>query len=116
MLLCVSRASTADSILFSDNRFDTPKIPFPQKDNGSLDEDYSRYTNSQDAIAPKMGATSLVIQTIRIFLKYSELCQYICWPPLIESVDPVMKPALSLVKNSTPRAISLAWPSRPTGI
>jgi hypothetical protein len=32
--------------------------------------------------------------------------QYICWPPLIESVEPVMKSASSAVRNTTPRAIS----------
>src|SRR5205814_2379276 len=42
--------------------------------------------------------------------------QYICWPPLIDSVEPVMKPASSAIRNKTPRAISSALPSRPTGI
>ncbi len=42
--------------------------------------------------------------------------QYICWPPLIDSVEPVMKPASSAIRNTTPRAISSALPSRPTGI
>ncbi len=30
-----------------------------------------------------------------------------CWPPLIDSVEPVMKPPSSETRNSTPRAISL---------
>jgi hypothetical protein len=34
--------------------------------------------------------------------------QCICWPPLIDSVDPVTKPASSPHRNITPRAISLA--------
>src|SRR5689334_638261 len=42
--------------------------------------------------------------------------QYMCWPPLIDSVEPVMKPASSATRNSTPRAISSALPRRPTGI
>ncbi len=42
--------------------------------------------------------------------------QYICWPPLIDSVDPVMKSPSSAVRNATPRAMSLAWPSRPIGM
>ena len=42
--------------------------------------------------------------------------QYICWPPLMLSVLPVMKPPSSAQRKVTPRAISLAWPSRPTGI
>ena len=42
--------------------------------------------------------------------------QYMCWPPLIDIVDPVMKPASSEARNETARAISSAWPRRPTGI
>ena len=42
--------------------------------------------------------------------------QYMCWPPLIERVEPVMKPMSSSTRNSTPLAISLACPSRPTGM
>src|SRR5690606_20940288 len=42
--------------------------------------------------------------------------QYICCPPLMERVDPVMKPASSATRKRTPRATSLAWPRRPTGI
>ena len=42
--------------------------------------------------------------------------QYMCCPPLIDSVLPVMKSAPSAVRNATPRAISSAWPSRPTGM
>ena len=42
--------------------------------------------------------------------------QYMCCPPLIESVEPVMKPMSSSTRNSTPLAISLACPSRPTGM
>lgn len=41
--------------------------------------------------------------------------QYICWPPLIDSVEPVMNPASSAQRKATPRAISSAWPSLPTG-
>ena len=42
--------------------------------------------------------------------------QYMCWPPLIDRVEPVMKPPSSPHRKATPRAISSAWPSRPTGI
>ena len=42
--------------------------------------------------------------------------QYMCWPPLIDSVDPVTNPAFSSTRNATPRAISSALPSRFTGI
>jgi len=42
--------------------------------------------------------------------------QYICWPPLIDSVEPVTKSASSEVKNPTPRAMSSGLPSRPVGI
>src|SRR5215472_10529954 len=42
--------------------------------------------------------------------------QYICWPPLIDSVEPVTKVAVSETRNSTPRAISSAWPRRPIGM
>ncbi len=42
--------------------------------------------------------------------------QYMCCPPLIESVDPVMKSASSPVRNATPREMSSAWPNRPIGM
>ena len=42
--------------------------------------------------------------------------QYICWPPLMDRVEPVMNPPSSETRNFTPRAISEAWPRRPTGI
>jgi hypothetical protein len=42
--------------------------------------------------------------------------QYICCPPLIDSVEPVMKSASSAVRNTTPRAMSWAMPSRPMGM
>src|SRR6185503_3765349 len=42
--------------------------------------------------------------------------QYMCWPPLIDRVEPVTKPAFSSTRKATPRAISSALPSRPTGI
>jgi len=42
--------------------------------------------------------------------------QYICWPPLIDKVEPVMKPQSSATRKTTPRAISSALPKRPTGI
>ncbi len=42
--------------------------------------------------------------------------QYMCWPPFIDSVEPVTKPASSEHRKATPRAISSARPSRPTGI
>ncbi len=44
------------------------------------------------------------------------LAQYMCCPPLIDSVDPVMKPPSSSTRNATPRAISSALPRRLTGI
>src|SRR3954470_13761481 len=42
--------------------------------------------------------------------------QYMCWPPLIDRVEPVTKPPFSSTRKATPRAISSALPSRPTGI
>jgi glutathione synthase/RimK-type ligase-like ATP-grasp enzyme len=42
--------------------------------------------------------------------------QYMCWPPLIDSVEPVTNPAFSSHRKATPRAISSALPRRPTGI
>src|SRR3546814_1210312 len=42
--------------------------------------------------------------------------QYICCPPLMLIVEPDTKPASSLHRKATPRAISLAWPRRPHGI
>ena len=42
--------------------------------------------------------------------------QYICCPPLMLIVDPVTNPPSSEHRKLTPRAISLAWPNRPTGI
>jgi len=42
--------------------------------------------------------------------------QYICCPPLIDSVLPVMNPPSSATRNSTARAISSARPRRPTGM
>ena len=42
--------------------------------------------------------------------------QYMCWPPLMLSVDPVMKSASSEVRKTTPRAMSCAVPSRPIGM
>src|SRR3954454_25038197 len=44
------------------------------------------------------------------------LHQYMCCPPLIDSVEPVTKPAFSSTRKATPRAISSALPRRPTGI
>lgn len=41
--------------------------------------------------------------------------QYMCCPPLMLMVEPVTKAASSAVRKATPRAISSAWPSRPTG-
>jgi hypothetical protein len=38
------------------------------------------------------------------------------WPPLADSVDPVMKPESSEARNRTQRAISSGSPRRPTGI
>src|SRR6185369_10292671 len=54
----------------------------------------------------------------RPFLRRSVIAlhQYMCWPPLIDSVEPVMNPASSPTRKPTPRAISLALPSRLTGI
>ena len=40
----------------------------------------------------------------------------ITWPPLAESVEPVIKPASSEARNTTHRAISSGSPSRPAGI
>src|SRR6266702_6491221 len=51
-----------------------------------------------------------------VFSDGQVLGQYMCWPPLIDSVEPVMKPASSATRKSTPRAISSASPSRPTGM
>src|SRR6476661_10580607 len=42
--------------------------------------------------------------------------QYMCWPPLIDSVEPVTNPPFSSTRKATPRAISSALPKRPTGI
>ena len=42
--------------------------------------------------------------------------QAMYWPPLAVRVEPVMKPASSLARNTTQRAISSGSPSRPTGI
>ena len=39
-----------------------------------------------------------------------------CWPPLIDSVAPVMKSASSATRNITPRAMSSARPKRPMGM
>ena len=38
------------------------------------------------------------------------------WPPFAESVEPVMKPASSLARNTTQRATSSGSPRRPAGI
>jgi hypothetical protein len=38
------------------------------------------------------------------------------WPPLAESVEPVMKPASSPARNTTQRATSSGSPRRPAGI
>jgi hypothetical protein len=38
------------------------------------------------------------------------------WPPLALSVEPVMRPASSLARNTTQRATSSGSPSRPIGI
>ena len=64
-------------------------------------------------LMPRYGDTALDRRVVRRPVSHH---QYICCPPLIDSVDPVMKPAFSLVRNSTPRAISSAWPRRPIGI
>ncbi len=42
--------------------------------------------------------------------------QIIAWPPLADSVEPVMKPASSEARKTTQRAISSGWPRRRTGI
>src|SRR5438874_12130882 len=46
----------------------------------------------------------------------SPALQYMCWPPLTDSVEPVMKSASSATRNSTVREMSSALPRRPTGI
>jgi len=53
---------------------------------------------------------------IRAFDRVALVHQYMCCPPLSDKVVPVTKPASSLHRKATPRAISLAWPRRPTGI
>ena len=42
--------------------------------------------------------------------------QAMYWPPLADRVEPVMKPASSLARKATQRAISSGSPRRPTGI
>ena len=42
--------------------------------------------------------------------------QYMCWPPFMATLLPVMNPAASLHMNATSAATSSGWPSRPTGI
>src|SRR5690606_29347368 len=42
--------------------------------------------------------------------------QYMCWPPLTDTVEPVTKLARSSTRNITAWAMSSAVPSRPTGI
>jgi hypothetical protein len=46
----------------------------------------------------------------------NEPAQTIYCPPLADSVEPVMKPAPSLARNTTQRATSCGSPSRPVGI
>ena len=48
--------------------------------------------------------------------RLSRIVRYMCCPPLIDSVDPVMNSASSAVRKATPRAMSIALPSRPTGM
>ena len=42
--------------------------------------------------------------------------QYMCWPPLIDIVEPVTKSASSPQRNTTPRAMSWALPRRRIGM
>src|SRR5579871_4963612 len=72
--------------------------------------------NGEIDVALKHPTTSDKCQVCYQQLRDSQHCQYICWPPLIDKVEPVMNPASSETRNSTPRAISPAWPRRPTGI
>ena len=47
--------------------------------------------------------------------KASTTDQSMYWPPLIDRVEPVIKPAPSATRNNTARAISSGLPRRPTG-
>ena len=47
---------------------------------------------------------------------FNQSYQYMCCPPLIDKVEPVINPASSSVRKQTPLAISEAWPNLPTGI
>lgn len=78
---------------------------------------------SNDPAAGPTGAA--VLETAKAVTLDTELrssgrsdvrASYMSIPPLTDSTLPVMKPASSSARNRTARAISCAWPSRPTGI
>src|SRR5260370_15826289 len=69
-----------------------------------------------NAVANRYDKTARNLLAAAIIRLNQGHAQYICWPPLIDRVEPVMKPASSAIRNITPRAISSALPSRPTGI
>lgn len=80
---------------------------------GSLQHIPEKRLQTDRGLMPRYGDAALDRRVVRRPVSHH---QYICCPPLIDNVDPVMKPAFSLVRNSTPRAISSAWPRRPIGI
>src|SRR5262249_1477620 len=49
-------------------------------------------------------------------ITYIIITYIITWPPLADSVEPVISPASSEARNTTQRAISSGSPRRPRGI
>jgi phosphopantothenoylcysteine decarboxylase/phosphopantothenate--cysteine ligase len=65
---------------------------------------------------PKPETPGRTRQPLRALPSAERLAQYICCPPLIDSVEPVRKSPSSAVRNTTPRAMSCARPRRPIGM
>jgi hypothetical protein len=88
----------------------------PERSEGSHRRRLPRACRQTCAITSLEGDHRPVPPPPTILRNEGRRAQYMCWPPLIDSVEPVMKPASSAIRNITPRAISSALPSRPTGI
>ena len=91
-------------------------LPSPQTSQPSR---YSRFWSAEVSFAEAaftIPAAANCTGNVSNARRATSTDQYICCPPLTDSVEPVMKSASSATRNSTVREMSSACPSRPTGM
>ena len=71
----------------------------------ALREDTGQWSVAQSSVARALTTDHSRLTTHAMY-----------WPPLIDSVEPVMKPPSSEARKTTARPISSGVPRRPTGI